>query len=124
MHCTFIGLFFGHGVCGTDEPEEEADIPKTRRVPVGPTKEEKEKDEAARLPNREWCKHCVRGCGRAGPRVEEEDEEGDITRLVMDYCCMGKDRGETMDGGQWIDMRGFSPGLVHPERRWDALRCP
>ena len=25
------------GVCGTDEPEEEADIPKTRRVPVWPT---------------------------------------------------------------------------------------
>ena len=25
--------------------------------------------------------------------------------------------GEGVDGGQWIDMRGFCPGLVHPERR-------
>ena len=32
--------------------------------------------------------------------------------------------GEAMDGGQWMDMRGFCPGFVHPERRWDTLRCP
>ena len=31
--------------------------------------------------------------------------------------------GEGMDGGQWVDMRGVCPGLVHPERRCDTLRC-
>ena len=24
-------------------------------------------------------------------------------------------------GGQSVDMRGFCPGFVHPERRWDTL---
>ena len=32
--------------------------------------------------------------------------------------------GEAVEGGHWVDMRGFGPGLVHPERRWDTLRCP
>ena len=32
--------------------------------------------------------------------------------------------GEGMVGGQWVDMRGFCPGFVHPERRCDTLRCP
>ena len=32
--------------------------------------------------------------------------------------------GEAVEGGHWVDMRGFCPGLVHPERRSDTLRCP
>ena len=31
--------------------------------------------------------------------------------------------GEAVEGGQWVDMRGVCPGLVHPERRSDTLRC-
>ena len=33
-------------------------------------------------------------------------------------------RGRAWMGGQWVDMRGFCPGLVQPERRCDTLRCP
>ena len=31
---------------------------------------------------------------------------------------------EAMEVAQLVDMRGFCPGFVHPERRWDTLRCP
>ena len=68
------------GVCGTDEPEEEADIPKTRRVPVGPTKEEKETHEATHSPYREWCKHCLRGRGRNRPNFRCTHEKGKYRR--------------------------------------------
>ena len=33
-------------------------------------------------------------------------------------------RGRAWMGGQWVDMRGVCPVFVHPERRWDTLRCP
>ena len=32
-------------------------------------------------------------------------------------------QGRAWMGGQWIDMQGVCPGFVHPERRWDTLRC-
>ena len=77
-----------------DGDEEEAQEPKTRRAPKGPTKEEKEKHEATHLPFREWCQHCVRGRGRNKPhkkKTEDEKEENKVSRISMDYLFMSQD---------------------------------
>ena len=81
-----------------DVEDEEGQEPRNKRAPGAPTKEEREQHACTHIPYREWCKHCVRGRGRAGPRVEEEEDEDDLTRLVMDYCYLGKDKGKTMEG--------------------------
>ena len=83
-----------------------------------------------------WRQRLGRGGG--GARMVGEDPSGHSrsvgeiaeprVRAAHEHiiCILGAaaGAGEAMDGGQWIDMRGFCPGFVHPERRWDTLRCP
>ena len=78
--------------------EEEGQEPRNRHAPGAPTQGEREQHACTHIPYREWCKHCVQGRGRGGPRTEEVEEDGELTMVVMDYCYMGKDRGRTMDG--------------------------
>ena len=46
---------------------EEAREARGRRAPRVPTQMERESHELTHLPYRDWCGHCVRGCGEKTP---------------------------------------------------------
>ena len=58
-------------------------------------KKEREEHEATPCPYRSWCRHCVRGRGRNSPhfkkKSQEEDQEGKVARVSMDYFFMSVD---------------------------------
>ena len=58
--------------------------------------------------------------GRSDRRAPIRADHGHI--IYIPRVAAGA--GEAVEGGHWVDMRGFCPGLVHPERRSDTLRCP
>ena len=68
----------GHGLLGQPEGDEESeDGVKARRVPrpQSPSKREIAEHELTHIPYRDWCIHCRRASGRAGPHVQKSDEE-------------------------------------------------
>ena len=68
-----IEEFGQSGIDGEEGSEvgEEARVPKIRRLPKGPTQLEREQHEAAHMPYRDWCAHCVRGAGESTPYKRE-----------------------------------------------------
>jgi len=73
-----------------EDDGEEARVARARRAPRGPTQIERELHELARLPYRDWCGHCVRGCGEKTPHrrrgVESEEEKmHKAPRMVLNY---------------------------------------
>ena len=89
-----IAEFDQSGMDGEDGSEvgEEARAPKIRRAPRGPTQLEREQHEAAHMPYRDWCAHCVRGAGESTPHkrkvVDAEAELEKIPRMVLNYHFM------------------------------------
>ena len=79
-----------------EEEEDDAEKPKTREMPKGPTKKERQVHEATHLPFRSWCRHCVRGRGRNNPHKKqgegtEEVKDMRIPRIHMDYFFMSQE---------------------------------
>ena len=38
---------------------EEAEVPRTRRAPKGPTQKERAEHEATHIPYQDWCRYCI-----------------------------------------------------------------
>ena len=72
---------------------EEVRAPVTVRNPLNPTRKEIEEHEVTHIPFRSWCKHCIRGRAVNTPhktkKKTEEDEEGKLPKISMDYGFMG-----------------------------------
>ena len=60
---------------GGSEDVEEAFVPKTRRKPEEPTKDERRAHAATHLPFRSWCKHCVAARAKAWPHLKQKESE-------------------------------------------------
>ena len=56
-----------------------------------------------------------------GTRKSGTEEEGELTRLVMDYCCIGKEAGKTMEGEE-SDADGEEDGEEEQSEESDAVR--
>ena len=56
--------------------------------PGAPTEEEKKEHELTHLPYRSWCRHCVRGKGRALDH-KRCDRQPRLRTVHFDYCFMG-----------------------------------
>ena len=84
----------------SEEDGEEAEKPKTREMPRGPTKKERQDHETTHLPFRSWCRHCVRGRGRNNPHKKQADDpeevkEMRVSRIHMDYFFMSQEEKTT-----------------------------
>ena len=76
------------------EDEAMAEVPvKARKAPNEPIEMERLQYEAAHLPYRSWCQHCVRGRGRTKPhhRKMDADPENAVPRISMDLFFLGSD---------------------------------
>eukprot|EP00959_Pyramimonas_sp_CCMP1952_P017829 378171-Pyramimonas_sp.AAC.1 len=116
----------GEPAAGDREPQgqeldasEEAQRPKTRKIPVQPSREEVEENELqGHVQYRTWCRHCVaaRAYGQPHREVVEDDPESTeaIPEIVTDYFYMGeeekaathvfiKDRVTSMIGATVLD---------------------
>ena len=99
-----------------NEADEEGRKAVIRRGVEGPTKKEREEHEATHCPYRSWCRHCVRGRGRNSPHFkkkgEEEEQEGKVARVSMDYFFMSVDE-EKASSNPIIVMIDESSGSVY-----------
>ena len=86
----------GHGeqeeqIDQADEPSEGEERVRVRRAPRSPSKKEKEEHEATHCPYQEWCRHCVRGKGRACQhRSNKERNFGKVAKVHLDYYFMSR----------------------------------
>ena len=55
-----------------------------------PTQREREEHEAAHMPFRDWCAHCMMGRGRTHHHIEKQKSEDESRRpiIAMDYFFM------------------------------------
>ena len=73
---------------------EEAVIPKMRRKPDEPTKEEKRIHRVSHLPFRTWCKHCVKARAKNWPHLKRKDKDEKCkTTFHIDYWFMRDEVG-------------------------------
>jgi hypothetical protein len=84
-----------------DGSEEEIEAPKIKAGPKAPAKQEREEHEALHMPNRSWCRHCVRGRARDSPHKKadegEDKQEGKVPIISMDYFFMGQNDEKASD---------------------------
>ena len=70
------------------QSDEEAENGKRQTVkiqdPSMPTRAEREEHEKTHLPFRSWCRHCVRGKGKAMPHGKKQDE-GEGFEMSFDF---------------------------------------
>ena len=61
---------------------------KARRQPAKPSPEEVRLHETSHYPYRDWCRHCVAGCGRrhAHKTTEGNTTDESIATIAMDYA--------------------------------------
>ena len=86
---------------GESMESEEARKPKVASCPREPTKQERMEHEITHLPYRSWCPHCVRGKAKEeahNRRNSEEDREGRVLSISMDYCYYCGDSAESEKG--------------------------
>jgi len=84
-------------ICGIEDdptsvpPAEitEARKPKFEKVKNKPSQAEVEEHELTHMPYRSWCDHCVRGKAESGFHRTEDDEDGEIPVVSMDYTFPG-----------------------------------
>ena len=68
---------------------EDARKPNVASCPREPIRQERMEHEITHLPYRSWCPHCVRGKAKEeahNRRNSEEDREGRVLSISMDYC--------------------------------------
>ena len=78
-----------------ESDDQHAESAKNKIVPdvKGPSRREREEHEETHCTYRSWCKHCVKGRGRADghKRKGQESDKPEIPTIAMDYCFMGKE---------------------------------
>ena len=78
-------------VAGSEEGEEWRK-PKSLTSPMRVTAEERALHDLTHMPYKPWCKYCVWARARNMAHTKkDEDAEGGVPRVSMDYHFMGKD---------------------------------
>ena len=86
------------GEGGREEEEVEAESegeagerkPERMQDPKRPSEAEVKEHELTHLPYRSWCRHCVRGRGKALPHRSLRDEAG-MAEIHVDLCFLGEE---------------------------------
>ncbi len=101
------------------DPESGDRAPVKVPSPLQPSLEEKDHHDLTHLPFRSWCRHCVRGKGRAADHTTRAREDG-LPVLHPDYCFMksegaemktllvGRDKGSRMTCSSVVPLKGAS----------------
>ena len=66
------------------EEAEEAQMPKTVKPPIKPTREEVNEHMISHLPFRTWCAHCVKGKSKSKAH-QRKGKERTIPTVSIDY---------------------------------------
>ena len=77
------------GVCGADDDLENFGQRKPLKMmdPKLPSQAEVEEHYLTHLPCRSWCRHCVRGRGRAADHRTQDRDDG-LLEFHVDYCFL------------------------------------
>ena len=77
------------------DPESEGEFGerevKKLNSPIKPSREEVETHNLTHLPYRNWCRHCVRGRGKAAAHKVGAGELGDYPEFHFDWCFPGEE---------------------------------
>ena len=88
------GLIEGDGDSGNDF-QDAGDVRSWKKMidPTLPSQEEIDLHELTHLPFRNWCRHCVKGCGLETSQKKVERDVGAIPEDHFDYCFLSEDVG-------------------------------
>ena len=77
------------GVCHADDDLENLGERKPLKMmdPKLPSQAEVEEHDLTHLPFRSWCRHCVRGRGRAADHRAQDRDDG-LLEFHVDYCFL------------------------------------
>mgnify|MGYP007058465957 CR=1 FL=1 len=77
-----------------DVTDEGAEV-KVAQVANLPTREEVEAHNAAHVPFRSWCPHCVKGKSKCGAHFKQREVEHEVPTISLDYFYFVKAEIET-----------------------------